>query len=580
MSIYSLFVDQNTNDLYISDIGAYTFRIQRWTLNGATAGVTVAGANGPGPALNQISVIYGLFVDLNSNIFISDINYHRVTKWTPNAISGILVAGTGVSGSNLTQLNAPQGIWIEQSGNLFVADTGNHRVVKWINGATTGILVAGGQGPGSSSLQLNSPSSVIVDVYGNLFVLDQGNSRIQQFTPGNLIGVTIFDGSRNATFSGLVYSMVMDSFGNLYVADYYGSRVQKISLVSASVCTASTTPSTNNCSSLIFNPNANTVISNLTGNPYAVALDAYNNIYVTDSTIRVYKFSGNTTLPTSANVIIPMTNQTINTGGSTLSQIGLINALFIDQASNNIYLSDTGSYCPPTYCYYYAMNNYRIQLWSLVPGTVAGTTVAGIGVYGAPGLYNTIATSYGLYLDSNGTLFVSDYGNHRVTKWIRNSVSGIFVAGTGISGSNLTYLNGPRGVWVYGNGDLLVVDSYNHRVVKWSMNATSGILVAGGLGQGPFSVQLSYPTAIVMDSYGNMFILDSGNQRIQLFTPGSNIGITVFDGSYNSAFSMSSSSMAMDSFGNLYVPDFNGMRIQKINVVSSSSCTGMLCSRQ
>ncbi|CAF3993912.1 unnamed protein product [Rotaria sp. Silwood2] len=267
-----------------------------------------------------------------------------------------------------------------------------------------------------------------------------------------------------------------------------------------------------------------------------------------------------------------MTNQTINTGGSTLSQIGLINALFIDQPSNNIYLSDTGSYCMPTYCY--GSNNNRIQLWSLVPGTIAGTTVAGIGAYGAPGLYNAIATSYGLYVDLSGTLFVSEYGNHRVTKWFRNSVSGILIAGTGISGSNLTHLSGPRGVWVDGNGDLCVVDSDNHRVVKWSMNATSGILVAGGFGRGPFSTQLNSPTAIIMDVYDNMFILDAGNQRIQQFTPENNVGITIFDGSYNSGFGLNAQSMVMDSFGNLYVADYNGMRIQKIILITSSSCTG------
>ncbi|CAF4488245.1 unnamed protein product, partial [Rotaria sp. Silwood2] len=421
----------------------------------------------------------------------------------------------------------------------------------------------------------------------NMFILDAGNQRIQQFTPGNNVGITIFDGSYNSGFGLNAQSMGMDSFGNLYVPDFNSMRIQKINLVSSSSCTGitttaapttttSVTPPLGSCSKAIYNTDANSIVSNLTGNPYGVAIDAYNNIYVSDSSIHVYKFSGNTTLATSANVIIPMTNQTINTGGSTLSQIGLINALFIDQATNNIYLSDTGPYCPPTYCYYYAMNNYRVQIWSLNPGTVAGTTVAGIGAYGAPGLYNAIAASYGLYVDSSGTLFVSDYANHRVTKWVQNSASGIVVAGTGISGSNLTHLNGPRGVWVDDSGDLFVVDSDNHRVVKWSMNATSGILVAGGFGRGPFSTQLNSPTAIIMDGYGNMFILDAGNQRIQQFTPGNNVGITIFDGSYNSGFSINAHSMAMDSLGNLYVPDYNGMRIQKINLVSSSSCTGIL----
>jgi sugar lactone lactonase YvrE len=235
-SATALFIDQNSNNIYIADQN-YGTRIQRWALNGATAGVTVAGANGGGPALNQITSSYGLYLDLNENLFVSDMSYHRVTKWVQNGLTGVLVAGSGVAGSNLTQLNSPQGIWVDSNGDLFVADTGNHRVVKWISGMTSGILVAGGQGPGSSALQLNRPSSVIADINGNLFVLDQGNRRIQQFTPGNTVGVTIFNGSLNNTFGTTVYSMAMDSLGNLYVTDYSGNRVQQISLVTASFCT-------------------------------------------------------------------------------------------------------------------------------------------------------------------------------------------------------------------------------------------------------------------------------------------------------------------------------------------------------
>jgi hypothetical protein len=337
-------------------------------------------------------------------------------------------------------------------------------------------------------------------------------------------------------------------------------------------CIATITPPTGTCSSATYNTNATTVITNLTGNPYGLTVDASNNIYISDSTDRVYKFLSNASSSSRGSLIAPITPQPINTGGSTLSQIGLIYALFVDQTRNNIYMSDTGTYSSSSY--YYAGSNYRIQRWSLTPGTVAGTTVAGSAVGGATGSYNTIQASYGLYVDSYGTLFVSDYSFQRVTKWIQNSVSGVLIAGTGVAGSNLTQLSGPRGVWVDGNENLFVVDSGNHRVVKWVANATSGVLVAGGLGQGPFSTQLNSPTAIIVDAYGNIFILDAGNQRIQQFTPGSNVGITIFDGSYAGSFGLTSYSMVMDSLGNLYVADFYGYRVQKMSLVSSSLCTG------
>ncbi|CAF3254068.1 unnamed protein product [Rotaria socialis] len=218
------------------------------------------------------------------------------------------------------------------------------------------------------------------------------------------------------------------------------------------------------CSNAVYNTNANSIITNLTGYPYGLSIDASNNIYVSDSTVRVFKFSTNTTTYSNSNVIIPATSQPINTGGSTLSQIGLILGLSVDQTRNNIYMSDTGAYSSSNY--YYAGTNSRIQSWLLASGAVAGTTVAGYASGSASGSYNSISTSYGLYVDSYGTLFVSDYGKHRVTMWLRNTVSRILVAGTGVAGSNLTYLNGPQGIWVDRNANIFAVDSGNHRVVK------------------------------------------------------------------------------------------------------------------
>ncbi|CAF4769797.1 unnamed protein product, partial [Rotaria sp. Silwood2] len=139
-------------------------------------------------------------------------------------------------------------------------------------------------------------------------------------------------------------------------------------------------------------------------------------------------------------------------------------------------MSDTGTYSKA--------NNQRIQRWLLDADTVAGTTVAGASVAGVNGSYNTITRSDGLFVDSSGTLYVSDSGQAQVTKWLRNEVTGTLAAGNGTSGSSLAQLNDPRGIWVDGEGNLFVVDCGNHRVVKWSMNATSGELVAGGQGQG------------------------------------------------------------------------------------------------
>jgi len=53
------------------------------------------------------------------------------------------VAGDGSPTSASDRLRDPHGIWVDTQSNLFVSDRENHRIMKWIENATTGILVAG-----------------------------------------------------------------------------------------------------------------------------------------------------------------------------------------------------------------------------------------------------------------------------------------------------------------------------------------------------------------------------------------------------------------------------------------------------
>jgi hypothetical protein len=75
--------------MYILDSNNY--RVLRWAL-GDPLGYVVAGGNGGGSSLNQFSQSYGMFIDSQYNIYISDYSYHRVVQWSPSNTSyGILV---------------------------------------------------------------------------------------------------------------------------------------------------------------------------------------------------------------------------------------------------------------------------------------------------------------------------------------------------------------------------------------------------------------------------------------------------------------------------------------------------------
>jgi sugar lactone lactonase YvrE len=118
--------------------------------------------------------------------------------------------------------------------------------------------------------------------------------------------------------------------------------------------------------------------------------------------------------------------------------------------------------------------NNRIQKWPLSAGTPST-------------LWSGFNLPHGLYVTSNGDIYVCDRDNHQVLK--RSASSGIItvVAGGNGSGSATNQLNSPTDVCVDATGFIYVSDRYNHRVIKFPPNSTSathGMVVAGGNGAG------------------------------------------------------------------------------------------------
>ncbi|CAF4989011.1 unnamed protein product [Rotaria sp. Silwood1] len=60
------------------------------------------------------------------------------------AKQGIVVAGGQGQGNDLTQLSSPRGVVVDQLGTVYVADAGNNRIMRWPKGATQGSVIVGG----------------------------------------------------------------------------------------------------------------------------------------------------------------------------------------------------------------------------------------------------------------------------------------------------------------------------------------------------------------------------------------------------------------------------------------------------
>ncbi|CAF4516656.1 unnamed protein product, partial [Rotaria sp. Silwood2] len=73
------------------------------------------------------------------------------------AKQGIVVAGDQGEGNGLTQLSYPYGVVVDQVGTVYVADGGNDRIMRWPKGATQGSVIVGGNGEGEQSNKLNGP---------------------------------------------------------------------------------------------------------------------------------------------------------------------------------------------------------------------------------------------------------------------------------------------------------------------------------------------------------------------------------------------------------------------------------------
>ena len=118
-------------------------------------------------------------------------------------------------------------------------------------------------------------------------------------------------------------------------------------------------------------------------------------------------------------------------------------------------------------------------------------------------------------MDDKGSLYVSDSERNEVRRYgDQDAREGVVVAGGNGPGPALNQLACPRNIFVDTDHSVYVSDFNNHRVVKWAKGAKEGLLVAGGQGQGRKEGQLSFPSGIFVDRMGSVYVADQGNDRV------------------------------------------------------------------
>ena len=216
----NVILDKKTNALIICDL--YNRRLVRWNRQDGASGETILG---------HIHAS-GVVMDNDGYLYISDANNHEVKRWKIGDANGIVVAGGNGRGSSLNQLSRPYYICIDDDHSVYVSDYDNHRVVKWIQGAREGIVVAGGRDKGNDLTQLSRPCGLVVDQSGTMYIADAGNNRIMSWAKDANQGNIVLGGNRRKQISQFNWpcDLAFDRQNHLYVLDSNNHRVQKFSV--------------------------------------------------------------------------------------------------------------------------------------------------------------------------------------------------------------------------------------------------------------------------------------------------------------------------------------------------------------
>lgn len=482
----------------------YTFT----TLAGTPA---ASGVDGTGAAA-RFYFPSGVATDAQGNVFVADRSNHVIRKITPAGAVTTLAGRTGVSGevdgpAELARFYYPTGLTLDTAGNIFVADM---NVIRKITPAGVVSTIAGKRdgasyvdGPGTSA-RFSEITAVAVAADGTLYVADMGNRIIRKITPAGLVSTFAgepntrlppADGIGTAARFDQPYALALDAAGNLFVTDSNASGIRKI------------TPG-----------GVVSTLAHLDTSSCGIALDSAGNLYVTDRGSSLLKKI------TPAGVVSTLAGQSGQRGHAdgtgTGARFNFPQGLAAD-ASGTLYVADT------------------------VNGMIRKVSPAG-----------AVSTLAGRYVDLNG--------------------------GAADGQGAAAQFSGPKAMAVDAQGNLYVADNANFTVRK--ITPAGVVSTLAGLAGSPGNVdgqggsarfgalqfdQYPYgPNGIALDSAGNLFVTDSGNRTIRKITPaglvttfaGNALTQTSANGVGTQAAFGSLGGITIDSADNIYVSDQSTIR--------------------
>ncbi|MBN1139472.1 MAG: DUF11 domain-containing protein [Anaerolineae bacterium] len=621
----------------------------------------------------------------SGQVFVTDTGNHRVLIWDDvdayedgdpaNVVLGQpdFTSNTPNNGGlSASSLNTPWGLALDDDGNLFVSDAGNNRVVMYepdvdpddedflvFTDGQAASMVLGQSNFTSNAVSdppttasLNHPMGIVLDYYDNLVVADRDNNRVLIFEgpletgmgavkvlgqPRDVVGAplgTFGDFTSNAAPNPPTATSLNHPTGvaigaghdELFVADTGNHRVLVY-----------TVDPTDSVADYIIGqpdftsntPNNGGVSASSLNSPNGVEVDAGNRLLVADTgNHRVLGYNAPLTSAAANHVFGQdgsFTTNTANKGGVSEDSLNAPVGLSTDEDYMDVYIADQGNNRALEYDV--PLENPIPEIIELYPGTVrAGSAAFQLEIWATGivdgtivkvnGSVRTAAWDYlGVLIMDVSAADVSAGGELILT--LTNPTPGggvsqpmtfaVYVPQAGNTTADSVMgqagftsdwgefewveadtLLGPTDVEVdRSTGRVFVLDRENWRVLSWPsstalQDGASADLVIGypDFGEQDWdnpivsANRLLYPSAIAVDTSGNLYVSDAANYRVLVFrAPLSNgmaASVVIGQPDFTSSTAPSSPTasnlflpggVAVDSEGNLYVADTGHHRV-------------------